>query len=392
MQTEYSTLYKIDSKGKIRQWSIYIEGNSYWTVTGIYNGKLITNRPVAVEGKNTGRANETTPEGQALSEAEAKVTKQKESGYYENIDDIKKGKEYFEPMTAQPYKKYKDSLVLPVFVQPKLDGIRCIIRLEDGKLVARSRKGKVFDNLKHVLDELLVVFKHNENLILDGELYNHELRHDFNKIASLVKKQGPKDGATQKKIDEWERYQWESEQLIRYHVYDCAFPGTVTTNLNPPTFAARFSNLKHACKQLKYTKIVETEKVNSFKDLDDIYDLYLQQGYEGQMIRTDSYYVNKRTKDLLKRKEFFDEEYEILKVIEGTGNRAGMAGAVLIKCTEHPDGEVKSNIKGPRTFLTEVWNDKKNIVGKLATVQFPNKTPDGAPRFPYVIAIRDYEG
>ncbi len=101
-------------------------------------------------------------------------------------------------------------------------------------------------------------------------------------------------------------------------------------------------------------------------------------------------YEFKRSNTLLKRKEFEDAEYEILDVLEGDGNRSNMAGAMtFVNDLGHP---FKSNIKGDRAYLRELWINKRNYIGKLATVRYFNLTPEKQlPRFPYVYNIRDYE-
>jgi uncharacterized protein YegP (UPF0339 family) len=74
---------------------------------------------------------------------------------------------------------------------------RAIIRLEKGEIVARTRNGKIIEAIPHITNSLKSFFQANENTILDGELYNHELKDNFNKITSLVRKQKP----TKKKSD-----------------------------------------------------------------------------------------------------------------------------------------------------------------------------------------------
>jgi DNA ligase-1 len=135
--------------------------------------------------------------------------------------------------------------------------------------------------------------------------------------------------------------------------------------------------------------LVTSHCVNSAQELDKLYELYLTNDFEGQMIRVDAPYEQKRSKNLLKRKEFQDAEYYIREIGEGEGNRSGMAGFAIM---ENKNGSTfRSNIKGSHEFLTELWQNKDSVVGQKATVQFFNLTPDGVPRFPYVIAIRNYE-
>ena len=123
--------------------------------------------------------------------------------------------------------------------------------------------------------------------------------------------------------------------------------------------------------------------------LDELYGEYVEKGYEGQMIRLDGPYENKRSPKLLKRKEFVDEEYTILGYEEGKGNRAGTIKHFKFK---NKDGrDFNSNVKGTFEYMAELLEKADELIGKEATVKYFNLTPDGVPRFPYVIAIRDYE-
>lgn len=363
------TIYKKTKTGKIQEWTIEVKGNQYRTISGHTDSdNKITNEWTDCNVKNAGRANATTPEEQAIKEAEAKRKKKLESGYFENVKDINKTK-YFEPMLAQKYEDHE--INYPVFSQPKLDGIRCIVT-KDGMF---SRNGKAIISAPHILENLNNFFKNHPNAILDGELYCDKLANDFNKICSLVKRTKP----TQEELN-------ESEEVIEYWVYDAPKIGMLDQS-HP--FFERYSLVKqHLFNKFKSVKIVDTIKVSNEKELTNTYEMYMQQGYEGQMVRLDRTYENKRSKHLLKRKEFMDEEFEILEVVEGEGNRKGTAGYMVFK-NKH-GRNFKSNIKGDFAYLAQLLKDKSKLVGKQATIKFFNYTPDGVPRFGYVIAIDRY--
>ena len=131
------TIYKQTKTGATQEWTIEVVGNKYRTHSGQVGGAITTNEWTVVYGKNVGKANGTTNEEQALKEAEAKRTKKLESGYFENIKHIGK-KQYFEPMLAGKWEDRKDKIEYPIYSQPKLDGIRCIVTI-DGMF---SRNGK----------------------------------------------------------------------------------------------------------------------------------------------------------------------------------------------------------------------------------------------------------
>jgi DNA ligase-1 len=266
--------------------------------------------------------------------------------------------------------------------QPKLDGMRCIATPEG----LFSRNGKPIVGAPHIWDDInnSGIWMEHPDLVIDGELYNHELKNDFNKIISCVRKTKP----TYEDL-------LESEKNIQYHVYDCKV-------LRQPElgFGGRFTFLYELMLRLqpKFLRIVKTNVIGHQTCIDDptpeehidtLYGLYLEQGYEGQMIRFDEPYENKRSKNLLKRKEFITEEFEILDVEEGIGNRSGMMGRIHFQTAEGRPFTASS--RGNEDYYRDLLSNKETYIGKMATVRYQNMTPDGSPRFPVVITVRDYE-
>ena len=360
------TLFTRTNTAAAQQWSVTVEGNKYCTTFGQVDGKLQTTNWTECFETNGGRANQRNSQEQALFEAQALWKKKKDSGYFENIQDIDKAT-FVEPMLAKKFEDYEDSLTYPVVSERKLDGIRNITT-KDGMF---SRNGKEFKSCPHILKELQYFFEKFPNAVLDGELYCDKLNNDFNKICSLVKKAKPS-------VAELE----EASNTIQYWIYDW-----VLTNKK---FSERYEMIKEHIKESSCIKIVTADIANNKAELDCFYEQYIEEGFEGQMVRLEAVYETKRSKNLLKRKEFQDEEYVILDVIEGAGNKAGVAGAMVF---ENELGiSFNSNIKGNRDYLREVLETKQELIGQLATVKFFNKTPGNAlPRFPYVISIRNFE-
>lgn len=396
MTKKLQTLYKIDTKGKLREWTMHIDGASFYAVKGLVDGKKTTDKPTTTIAKNVGRANATTPQEQALLEAQAKFQKKLDSGYALNKIDAQK-KKFYEPMLAHNYKDRKDELVgkYPVFSQPKLDGIRCIVRKEGNTLIGRTRNGKEIECIPHILKSLNGFFLAYPNAILDGELYNHDLRANFNKITSLVRKQKPiksdkmTDKAFDKKVAEYKERLSEAEDTIQYHVYDAPRINDTINESQP--FDFRIDELKAHLTQNKHIVLVETLEVYSKGNLDDLYGQYLEQGYEGQMVRKSlSAYENKRSTSLLKRKEFVDAEYKVIDIEIGNGNRSGTAKHLVCYC-DKTKRTFNSNIKGSFDYLKEIYDNRKEYIGQLATIKYFQLTPDGIPRFPYAIAFRNYE-
>jgi len=109
------------------------------------------------------------------------------------------------PMLAHKYDEKRIDWSEPVYIQPKLDGVRCLFT-KDG---AYSRTGKQFKNLAHIELALIPFFKKQPDVVLDGELYNHKLKRDFEKIISLVRKQKP---TAEDRLN--------AQHLVQFHVYD----------------------------------------------------------------------------------------------------------------------------------------------------------------------------
>jgi len=366
------TLYKRSTVGKLLQWEVHVEGDSFYCVHGQVGGQLVTDAPTKCEAKNVGRSNETTPEEQAELEAKAKYQKKIDiGGYVANRADA--DRKNFSVTLAHKFLDHRSKLPDVVMVSPKLDGIRCYIT-KDG---AFSRNGKRFVSTKFIEEDLKDFFKEEPDAILDGELYNHNYRDDFPNLVRLIKRE-----------KNFTEAQWEQiKKDLQYHVFDCYFGdapnclfrnriGLVDLLIADHTFSDRI-------------RVVINRQIPK-ADFMVAYEDYMKDGYEGIMIRDpNSFYEMKRSYKLLKYKEFNDAEYEIVDVLEGLGNRAGMAGKIVVKLRDGSTCE--SGLRGNDSLFTKMLTEKKNYIGKKATVRYQGFTPDGKLRFPVCVGIRDYE-
>lgn len=342
----FPTLYKRDSKGKIREWRLEIEGDRYRSVAGLQDGKQVTSEwRVAIP------ASQETGEQQAIFEVEAAYKKALDRDYFKSVVEVDTPR-IFEPMLAHVYKKWNG----PCWSQPKLDGIRCVAK-ETGLY---SREGKEFLSVPHIFEALRPLFEANPDLVIDGELYNHELKEDFNSISSLVRKKKPTEEDLTK-----------SAQLIQYHIYD---------QYSETSFEERFVEIERLVENLgdPRLRVVRSTLCNSLEELDTIYGEYLADVYEGQMVRYMNVpYEKKRSRSLLKRKEFITAEFKVKRIEEGQGNWAGHAKRVV--CEREDGTEFAAGIRGNKEFT------KQLLVGvpqyNLVTLRFPSYTPDGIPRF-----------
>ena len=363
---QLQTLYARTTTGAVQEWTIEIVDDKFRTHHGQVGGKITTTQWTTAQETNAGRANMRTASEQALFEAQALWKKKKDSGSFEDINDVDK-QTFVEPMLAKKWEDFSDAISYPVYTQAKFDGARCVIT-KDG---AFSRNGKPWKTVPHILKELKPLFEKYPDLVLDGELYNHTLRDDFNKIMSLVKKTKPTPADLA-----------ESEKTVQFWWYDI-----VDTEANFIDRNRRIGMLVvEGNLNSNVIVAVPTYTANDQDKVDTQYSWYIEEGFEGQIIRTNAKYQCKRTKDLLKRKDFQDAEYKIVEICEGNGNKTGLAGYAWM---EREDGvRFRTNILGNHSFLRDLLTNAESYKDTYGTIKFFQLTPDGIPRFPYLTRLR----
>ena len=273
------------------------------------------------------------------------------------------------PMLAHKVGKKEVDWSAKNFIQPKLDGVRCIFT-KDG---AYSRTGKPFKNVAHLEEDLEDFFKKYPDTVLDGELYNHALKRDFEKIISLVRKQKPTD-----------EDRFEAGNLVQYHVYD------VITSLNP-TYETRYNMLRMNLPIYKTMTLVANTTVDSMEEAKMLHDVHLAQGYEGSMLRTNGFYEHKRSYNLQKFKDFHDTEATITGYEEGKGKRQGTLGKFLMTDDE---GIQFGCPPGKGYTYKDLANMLLNIhdyIGQRATFTYFQRTQAGSYRQPLFKTLRNYE-
>lgn len=353
------TLYKLDSKGKLREWRMEIadDRGAYRTIAGLAGAKQAVSAWTIPAVKS-----QPTLEAQVRFEVAAAYKHQLDREYHETAKTVATAK-MIEPMLAKPSTGYPG----PCWIQPKLDGIRCIMT-KDGMF---SRQGQAIIAVPHLHAELKSLFDANPDAILDGELYNHDLREDFGAISSIVRKKNPSAADFEK-----------AEAVMQYWVYDLV-SGT-------GDFGARREQLFDMiagcdCRQ---AQIVYVESI--WCPTKDIYDSVIgeniQDGYEGSMERLPGYdyELGRRSTSLRKVKVFLTREYPLIFLEEGQGNWAGAAKRATLK---NDDGNLfgagirGSYTEGVQLLQLELGEDAE------ATVRYFMLSPDNVPRFPVVIDI-----
>ena len=256
-----------------------------------------------------------------------------------------------------------------VYIQPKLDGVRCLFT-KDG---AYSRNHKQFMNVRHIEMALKSFFDQHPNVTLDGELYNHKLKHNFEKIISLVRKQKPTDTD-----------RLDAQHLVQFHCYDYI-------DDDNQSYAERQANLTCSNIYDAQIKYVQAKRVTSYEQARDIHAKYLEDGYEGSIIRLNGLYKQGRSYDLMKFKDFSDTEATIVGYEIGKGKRSGTLGKFLML----DDEGVKFGCPPGKGYtykdLADMLKNIDQFIGKRATFTYFQRTNAGSYRHPLYKGLRDYE-
>ena len=262
-----------------------------------------------------------------------------------------------------------------VYMQPKLDGVRCLIQLNDkGKVHAYSRTGKPWLNINHILEDLEYFFEIHPDVVLDGELYNHDLRDDFEKIISLVRKQKPTadDRA-------------EAAKLVQFHCYDY-----VETVMDQP-YGYRMNQLVTSDMYSYCVMHVKTQFALNEDAAKAIHKCNLEAGYEGSILRLDKPYQCKRSYNLQKFKDFHDAEATIVGYEAGKGKREGTLGKFFMMDYEG----VRFGCPPGKGFtykdLADIQNNIHDYIGETATFTYFERTKAGSYRHPFYKCLRNYE-
>jgi DNA ligase 1 len=347
---ESSWLYQKTKTGAINQWRVWTEGNKVYTEYGQMGGKLQTTVGQECQATNVGRSNERNPIQQAEFEAEAMIKNQLRLKYSRTIEEAMETR--IQPMLADNGKKAK--IPFPAYIQRKYDGLRCMRVQKDGNNIMMSRGNKVYD-VKHIAKELREIFP--DDKMTDGELYVH--------------------GISLQTINSWVKRQQPNTLKIEYHIYD--IPGS-------GTWEERLKYLKSIKFNGGNVKFVETFVVNSIHEIEKLHDQFIEEGYEGAIIRLPDglYEFGKRSKSLLKWKNFEDKEFKIVGVKLGTGK---MSECPIFACQNDVNDKIFDVVPlGTMEERKALLNDSN--IGKMMTVKFMGRTEDGIPKFAVGKVIR----
>lgn len=411
-------LYGTEKNGKTRVWiaKIYLKGKSkgaqapaFATIEhGQLDGKLQLTIREYTEGKNIGKKNETTPLQQCIAETKRKWTdKHEKESYQETITEqasasdqehqpsqhspSESAKKYF-PMLAHTFEPAtttakKNNIVFPCFVQPKLDGLRCIMYCDPvtSELHCQSRTGSYFDTMDHIKTSLAPVFAKHPNTIFDGELYTTEI--PFEELAGIIKK---------KKLTPADK---ERLCAIEYHIYDVvdetkpfeerhAMIRKIFAQYAASRMASPHAHAPNSDHMPHFIRLVPTTEAKTPADFKAQFSEFIDVGYEGIMLRNKKgmYRCNYRSHDLQKYKEFLEDEFPIVGFTQGDGRDKG---TIIWICVTKEGKEFSVRPRGTMEHRRKLFQTGEKYVGKKLTIIYQELTEEGKPRFPVGKDVRD---
>lgn len=358
-------LYSRTATGAINTWQCWVEGPEVVTEWGQQGGQMQVAR-FTCEPKNPGKKNGTTAEQQAVKEAISQHKKKLKAKYNDSLESAGETKR-IKPMLAQDAEKRKGKIKFPVYVQPKLDGLRAIaLRDESGKVVLQSRGGE-FYNLRHIQEELNHYY--HDDVPLDGELYIH--------------------GVSLQAVNQLVRGQREDMWRIQYHVYDMV-------EENVP-YEQRMEKLLYTEGLFIHSSSIyrcDALKACSEEDVRQMHANFVRQGFEGAILRTPTglYREGYRSPDLLKVKSWKDAEFVIHSWARGKGK---FENVPTFKCLIDPskppseENTFDATPKGTEDERAGMLAKADSMIGKLMKVKFFDYSPYGKPLYPVALGLRD---
>lgn len=382
-------LYKKDANGKIRVWQIRSTEEGIFTSDGLLNGKMkeetfkeaITNKQFK------------TKHSKAIAMEKSAITKKLRSNYFDKVENIKEEDILFMCCgcpSGMIWEEWKDKnhVVYPALASPKLDGSKMYSTWRDGRVFLNTRSAKEHKNFRHIEEALADFYETNPNIVLDGEAYNHEYADRFEELQSIFRKENPTEEQRQL-----------SKKIAKFYIYDAI-------DLNKPKATALE---RQQLLSWVFTKLDREYLIPWFSDVvlneeqyNDFHEICMNKGFEGSVLKiSDAPYVQRKNKNVMKRKPKFDCEFLIMNIIEGSGTTKGVAGSVVIGLATNKgmneEHSLKLDNKTQEAGFAKGWNhkmlkemleNKADYIGKMGTIEYGGITAYGKLRFPKFKAIR----
>ena len=210
----------------------------------------------------------------------------------------------FQVSLAELYDKHKKKVSEGTwYISRKMDGIRCIIIINNGTIKCYSRLGKELFTLGKIKNEIkkYVLNKLDENIVLDGELciIDKDGNENFKEIMKHFRKKN-------KDIDR-----------PKYKVFDCIRYDDFIYGESKEILSDRLKNLEKIIDPRLLTIDILEQKRYTEELFNTEWKKSNDSQWEGLILRKDTIYKGKRSNDMLKVKKFNDGEFTVLKINVG---------------------------------------------------------------------------
>lgn len=343
-------IYKKDTKNKIRSLEIYAEGAILYQYSGLLDWKKVEHIKQC-NYKNKGRANERSPIEQAEFEAEALIVKKIREWYFHSKEEAQITTVVM-PMLAKVYENEREKVDWEnAYIQPKLDGMRCLAFCNWQDVTLMSRKAVEITTMPHIVKQLQSLDLKGE--ILDGELYLHW--ESFQENMKLIKKNR------------------KGSEKVKYCVYD---------KVDNLPFFQRVKDIF----LLEGIDFVMMTSVWSEEEMFDLHQVHIKQWYEWTMLRhwIKWYKNNWRDSQLLKVKDFLDETFKVVDVIP----MEVYTNQWILVCEDEKGRKFKATPKLSHELKEELLKNKEDYIWQTAEVRFFEYSDDWIPRFPICVWFR----
>lgn len=344
------TLYAKDAKGQMREWSVEELDDGILITHGIRGGAMQQKFEAIEEGLAT-----RTIEEQILSRAESRANKKIDSGYCESLEEAQNKPRtnalgFQKPMLAAKFNTVKDIDYDDLYVQHKYDGNRMLIRNEGGYNVAYTRNGKLIETIPEIVDGIIIP----EGMTVDGEIYCH--------------------GESLQTIVSWVKRRQENSLKLRFHAYDLMEEIPYEERL-AILYQMEFGGTGEAVPTYKYDG----------QGIKALLKGSIENGYEGLILRQNDfgYEAGKRSKSLIKVKQFLDDEFKII------GMHLSKDSVPMIDYVTEEGIRCKATAPGSVPEKLNLWHRREIVVGKYVHLEYSQLTKDNIPFHPTATAILD---
>ncbi len=361
----FEPLLKRTSTGAVQIWQIRVEpqddDTAYIVTThGQVDGKPQESRDHIREGKNPGKKNATTAIQQAIKEAEAQWSYQRDRNLYGLTVEESEIKRSMAPMLAQSFTDKNGKLTSyanqvqwgdteHTHVQPKFDGHRSLAKRTENGITLTTRKGTAVVTCGHLVQQLMPLIP--MGMTIDGELYIHGV--PVTTIGGYISKE---QAGTQDLC------------FMMYDIVETKRPFAERVNYLQNLMSSRGSHLH----------LARTQPVSSIAEVLDFQAQCVENGYEGAILRhgLTGYEPGDRSASLIKVKTFVDSDFVIVGCTEGRGDYEGVA---VFECVTKLGAKFGVTAPGDMAEKRAFWLNHQAYIGKKLTVKYQKLTETTNP-------------